>query len=604
MLGVVSTEAVNPLYIETHSVGPYGTEGVAPSGSSPSQSTGDALGPYQNSGSALEIDFAPQNAASTCATVGGDGTETAPEPVAPGGWGTGVLCAHGHTAWSSFSMQAGRTATLEVTALDESGLATTAKAMPLIGAWAATDATGTLPTVAATPSAFNTISLGMTAVGLATTQAKGLRFVIADARGDGRPDFAYQARVLYADSIQPAAISTNGGQIAISGMGFRAGNAVTVNGVAATVESWTATTIVAMAPPESAFAANPAGPVDVAVVDLSTHGTTAMRGALTYSAAAAPDIMTLVSAPSGMVLVGAATLFAVRVVLADGVTPVVGLPVTFSVGAGPVGSGSVQFGACTGSTCVVLTDATGLAATTVTATAFGPVTVQAAAVGAVETATFSAVARNVTSLQPVEYIAAGVTVAWTPQLSVIENGAAAVGTAVAWASSAGMVVSPATSVAGPNGVAQATAVAGPLAAGAQATGQACAWTNLCASFATVGVDASAWRLAVVSGAGQAISDFATFAPVVVRVTDGSGDPVAGAAVSIYQTVNAAEMACPARGPCPIAPVLAASTASAVSDGNGLISVVPMQVAGVGEVTNVAVTAGTQGFVSLALTQGP
>ncbi|MGA1983037.1 MAG: IPT/TIG domain-containing protein [Acidobacteriaceae bacterium] len=602
MLGVVSTEAVNSLYIETHSVGPYVTEGVAPSGSSPSQST--VLGAYQNSGSALEIDFAPQNTASNCATVGGDGTETAPEPVAPGGWWTGVLCAHGHTAWSSFSMQAGRTATLEVTALDESGLATTAKAMPLMGAWAATDATGTLPTVAATVSAFNTISLGMTAVGLATAQAEGLRFVIADARGDGRPDFAYQARVLYAGSIQPAAISTSGGQIAISGMGFRAGNAVMVNGVAATVESWTATTILAVAPPESAFAANPAGPVEVEVVDLSTHGTTVMSAALTYSAAAAPDLMTLVSAPSGTVLVGAATVFAVRVVLADGVTPVVGLPVTFSAGAGLVGSGSAQFGACTASPCVVLTDATGLAATMVTATAFGVVTVQAAAVGAVETATFSAVTRNITAVQPVEYVAAGATVEWTAQVSVVENGTAAAGTAVAWASSAGMTVSPAMSVAGANGVAQATAVAGPLAAGAQAAGQACAWTNVCATFAAVGVDASAWRLAVVSGAGQSVASLGTFAPVVLMVTDASGDPVAGAAVSIYQTANAAEMACPARGPCPIAPMLGAANTAAVSDANGLVSIVPMQIAGVAEVTNLAVAAGTQGFVSLALTQQP
>ena len=88
-----------------------------------------------------------------------------------------------------------------MTALDDSGFATTAKAMPLIGAWAATDPTGTLPTVAATPSAFNTITLGMTATGVATSQAEGLRFVIADARGDGRPDFAYQARVLYADTV-------------------------------------------------------------------------------------------------------------------------------------------------------------------------------------------------------------------------------------------------------------------------------------------------------------------------------------------------------------------------------------------------------------------
>jgi len=154
------------------------------------------------------------------------------------------------------------------------------------------------------------------------------------------------------------------------------------------------------------------------------------------------------------------------------------------------------------------------------------------------------------------------------------------------------------------GVAQAAAVAGPLAAGVQATGQACAWTTVCAGFAAVGVDPSAWRVVVVSGAGQTVTAPAAFAPVVVRVTDASGDPVAGATVSIYQTVDAAEMACPARGPCPIAPVLAASSATAVSDANGLVSVTPMQVAGVGEVTNLAVATGTEGFAALSIDQMP
>jgi hypothetical protein len=96
----------------------------------------------------------------------------------------------------------------------------------------------------------------------------------------------------------------------------------------------------------------------------------------------------------------------------------------------------------------------------------------------------------------------------------------------------------------------------------------------------------------------------TFAPVVVWVTDTSGDAVAGAPVAIYQTVDAVEMPCPARGPCPIAPVLAASSSTAISDLNGLVSVTPMQVAGVGEVTNIAVATGTQGFVSLSIDQGP
>jgi hypothetical protein len=600
MFIVLTTEAINPLYIGTHSVGPYTIGNVEPSGApmSQKQDTNPTL-PYWASWDALPTAFPANNAASNCNT-GGDGVESSPLPVAASGWWTDVLCAHGHNAWSSLAAQAGRTATIEVTALDETGVATTAKAMPQIGVWAATDSTGTLPTVAATPSAFNTITLGMTATGLATTQAEGLRFVIADARGDGRPDFAYQARVLYADTIQPAVTSVNGGQITITGLGFRAGNEVTVNGVAAVVSSWSATTIVAVAPLESAFPTPPAGPVDVEVIDLSTGGSTVMTGALTYGNVA-PDEMMLVSAPSGTVVVGvaAAVPFAVRVVLGDGVTPVAGLPVTFSVIAG-----SAQFGACAATPCMVLTDATGMAATTMTATAFGIVTVQAAAVGAVQTATFQAVVRSVTVTQPVEYIAAGAIVEWTPQVSVLQNGAPAAGVVVVWIASGGMTVSSGSSLVNALGIAQVAAIAGPLAAGAQATGQACAWVTVCANFAAVGVDPSAWRLAIVSGAGQTVPATATFALVVAMVTDGSGDPVAGAPVAIYQTVEAAEMPCPVRGSCPIAPLIGASSSTAVSDDDGLVSVVPMQVAGAGEVTKLAVAAGTQGFASLSLAQQP
>jgi hypothetical protein len=429
-------------------------------------------------------------------------------------------------------------------------------------------------------------------------QAQGLRFVVADARGDGRPDFAYGARVLYADAVTPAATSVNGGQIAISGMGFRAGNEVLVNGVVAQVSSWSATSVVAVAPAESAFATRPAAAVDVAVVDLSTRGMTVMSGALTYSASVAPDEMTVVAASPGAVAVGTAAAFAVRVVLGDGATPVVGVPVTFAVTAG-----SAQFGAC-GATCVVLTDANGIASATVTATGFGSVTVQAAAVGAGQAATFLAIARSLAAVQPVEYVAAGAMVAWTPQVSVVQNGAPAVGAAVNWSASAGLAVSSGSSVANAQGLAQMAAVVGPLAAGAQATGQACAWATACTNFGAVGVDPAAWRLVVMSGAGQTVASSGTFAPVAVMVTDASGDPVAGAAVAIYQTVNAAEMPCPARGRCPAAPILAATTTAALSDVNGLVSVTPMQIAGVGEVTNIAVAAGTQGFVSLSIQQQP
>src|SRR5207244_6929608 len=116
----------------------------------------------------------------------GDGTEGAPTVVAASGWWTGNLCAYGHSAWSSVNVAANRTLTVEVTAKDEQGAATTGKMLPVVGVWNAADATGTLPTVAVAPTAFNSMVSGMTRVAVpASASAAQLRLVVADERGAG-----------------------------------------------------------------------------------------------------------------------------------------------------------------------------------------------------------------------------------------------------------------------------------------------------------------------------------------------------------------------------------------------------------------------------------
>jgi hypothetical protein len=370
--------------------------------------------------------------------------------------------------------------------------------------------------------------------------------------------------------------------------------------VAAQVTSWSATSILAIAPPESAFTAQPNAPVNIAVVDLETGGSTAMTAALTYSSSVAPDQIKLVSAPTGPVPVGTAagTPFAVRVLQGDGVTPAAGLPVIFSVP-----SGTAQL-SCAAAHCLVLTDATGLASVTVTPTAYGTVTLQASAAGVSLTASFLAVAQSLTIAPAVEYVAAGASVAWTPQATLAQNAAPAAGVAVTWTAQGAVTLAPASSVSNAAGMDEASAVAGPLAAAAQAQVQACAWGNICATGLVQGVDPSAWRVVVVNGAGQTIVAGASFAPVVAMVTDTNGNPVAGAAVAIYQTANAAEQPCPARGRCPVSPMLTRSTGQAVSEGGGMVRLSALQVAGFGEVTHIAIAAGTQGFASLSLTQQP
>ena len=593
---IVETEPVNPLYTGQYAVGPYVANTVAPSGSDPVLAEG-LYGSYTEG----YVDFSTTNPASTCST-GADGTEAAPVAAASQGWWSGLLCGYGHSAWSSLAVKANRSVTVEVTAEDEQGSTTTAKAMPVIGLWNSTDALGSLPGVAAAGTAFNGVANGMTTLSASFTKPDQLRIAIADQRGDGRPDFNYQARVLYADSLAPSTVSAAGGTVTITGMGFRTGNTVTVNGVAATVLSWSANTIVATVPSIHALGSNTGLVADVVVTDLSTGGTTVMRHSLNYAAPVA--VLSLVSAPSGLVQVAqtASTPFAVKVLSGDGVTPVVGEVVTFTAT-----TGSVLFAACGAASCTLSTDTNGMVSTLVTPLSAGTITLQAAGVDGTVDASFNAAVRvqTVTAVQAIEYIAAGATVAWTPQVSVADNFASTTGLSVGWLAISGPVlVATSSSQVNAQGIAQTLATAGPLSAGGQAVLSACAWTNLCASFATQGVDLAELRFVAISGAGQTVSANGVLTPVVLQVTDTSYHPVAGAAVQIYQTVDAWQPACPDRGRCPIAPVLAVSQSSAVSDVNGIVTIVPQQISGVAETTNFAAATGTQGFISLTLQKEP
>ncbi len=593
---VITTQPINPLYTGQFAVGPYDSNAVEPSGTTTKQMA-YVMGTYAD----LTLDFTIDNAVTGCQTTQ-DGTESAPASVPSQGWWTANLCTYGHTAWSTLPVKANRSLTLEVTAQDEQSFATTAKTMPVIGLWNATDAPGSLPSIAATPGAFNSAATGMTTLTTQSTQPQQLRIAIADQRADGRPDYAYQARVLYADTLSPASLPASGGVITISGMGFRAGNAVTVNGVAAAVSSWSANTIVATVPTLQALHSSTALIADVSVKDLASGGTTVMTSALSY--AAPVPVLNLVTAPSGTVFVGdtAPVPFAVRAIAADGVTPLAGQSITFTAS-----SSIVSFGACGAATCTILTDASGTASTTVTPQAPGAITLTATGSVGTQTVSFTAVTRvrTLTPVKPVQYIAAGATVLWTPQVILADNSAYTTAVPVSWNATSGpILVTPATSTSNSQGIAQTQAITGPLQANAQAIASACAWTTICTTFTAVGVDPSQWQLILVSGAGQSVPATGTLAPVVLRVTDAAAHPIAGARVEIHQTVEAWQPPCPDRGRCPIPPVYGSSTTTATSDADGLITLTPLQLPGVPGVTNIAAATGTQGFLSLSLQKQP
>jgi hypothetical protein len=593
---ILETEPINPLYTGQYAVGPYVDNTVEPSGSD-SPLLQDVLPSYRTT-------WTPDttaNSASTC-SPGNDGTQWAPVAANPQGWWTGLLCADDHTSWSSFTVKANRTFTIEVTAKDENGYTSTAKAMPVIGLWNASDPIGTLPTVAAATEAFNSQATGVTALTGQSTQPELLRMAIVDERGDGRPDYNYQGRILYADFISPASVSAAGGNVTITGMGFRPGNTVTVDGVSATVTGWTSNTITAIVPTLAALGSGTGVIADVAVNDLVTGGTTIMSQALTYGT---PEpTLNLVTAPSGTIAASqtAGVPFAVRVVAADGITPLVDQSVTFTAS-----GGTVIFGACGTNSCTLQTDATGTASTSVTPLAPGVITLTAADIAGTITALFTAAneVRTITAVNPAEYIAAGAIVSWTPQISLTDNLTSIAGIPISWQAISGRIaVSPSQSAANEQGIAQSSATAGPLAADAQASITACAWLTTCTIFTAQGVDPGDLSLAILSGASQSVSAGSTFVPVVLEVTDSAGHPVAGATVQIYQTIDAWQPQCPNHGPCPIAPVYNSSVTALTSDANGLITITPIQLTDATETTNVVASTGTHGFVSFALQKQP
>jgi hypothetical protein len=335
---------------------------------------------------------------------------------------------------------------------------------------------------------------------------------------------------------------------------------------------------------------------DVTVKDLASGGTTVMTSALSY-AAPVPTLNIRV-APSGTVFIGDTAPFTVQAIAADGVTALVNQSITFTA----TGAGAI-FGACAAASCSVLTDANGIASITVIPQSPGDVTLAATGIAGTQTDVFSAAARvrTVTALNPEQYVAAGASVVWNPRVALADNSASTIGVRVSWS---GALVTPSVSITDAQSVAQAQATAGPLTAGGEATITACAWISACTNFTAIGVDDSQLQIVIVSGEGQSIAATGTLSPVVLRVTDAESHPVAGALVEIHQTLDAWQAPCPDHGRCPVPAVYGTSTTSEISDANGLVAIVPMQIAGVPGVTSIAAASGPNGFVSLALQQQP
>jgi hypothetical protein len=505
-------------------------------------------------------------------------TEPAPVPQA-GNW-MASLNGYGDIAYFLLTAQANRTLSIAVTALDESGNPSELKAQPVIGMWDASDPSGTAPP-AFTPTSFNSPSFGSTLLNAQMNTSTNFVIGIADLRGDGRPDYRYQAQVLYADSISPQRLSVSGGAVTVLGTGFAPGLTATVGSAPATQLLVNAGQMILDAP---AFSD---GPQSVSITNPATGASSVMTDALTYGAAATDNIVLLSGLnPSTPVGAQAAIPVSVRVLAANGVTPVSGATIGWSA------SNGLQLSACGGApSCSVISDQDGNASTWLTPAATGVSTITAtlapgvynpsASVSATLNATESASDLGV--LTPYLWIAQGATVSVPLTARVLSNGVPQNNVTVNFmvASGAG-TLSASSAATNASGYATVNLSLSQFAAEVQVNACVSPGNSPCQQIYATPIPASQLNLEPVAGAGQILEGEA-FQPIVVRAVDFASPPhaVLGAPVLFQTTVMRPGGSTSSGGSGetnPINPampvILSASQSTVASDINGLASITP------------------------------
>jgi hypothetical protein len=556
----LSVEALDAIW--SVGVEPYAPTPVAPSGSfAPVVVT-------VTNGSNVERDILMLQNETAQAHPGTGSTYALPAALPQGGgWGSWIS-GYSSADWFEFTAQANRTASVSVTALDETGQPTETKLLPVIGIWQLSDQSGN-PAPASTPSAFNTTTWGMSRLDAQFTVSDTFRVGVADFRGDGRPDYFYRASLLYSDTVTPARLSLGGGVTTLNGTGFNPKLQVSVAGNTGTILSASASYIEVAMPSGSQD-----GTASIQVTDPVSGAFSQMIGALTYGALST-DLLLLLQGAEPATPVGSAAANAIRVraVAADGITPVSGATMAWSA------TNGLQFSVCSGaSSCSVLSDEAGESSSWVTPTATGQSTItialapasysppqsqQATVVGTSSTLDLVAVA-------PTRWVGQGATLAvpltvealnlGVPKANVVVNFAITKGTA---SLSAGSGTTNAT------GFATITAQLTNQNADVQVSACVAPNNSPCQTFTLFSTPSSLWTLETVSGSSQVLPTGQSFHPLVVRVTDGSlaADPVMGVNVTFKTTL--------ARVPENGMPViLGSSQTQVVSSQDGLASIVP------------------------------
>ena len=251
-----------------------------------------------------------------------------------------------------------------------------------------------------------------------------------------------------------------------------------------------------------------------------------MTSALTYGAAASDNIV-LLGGINRSTAVGtqAANPMTVRVLSADGVTPVSGATIGWSA------SGGLQLSSCGGaSSCATRSDQNGYAATSLIPAATGVSTISATlAPGVYSISPSVSVSLDATEsvsdigvLTPYLWIAQGVTTGVPLTARVVSNGAPQNNVTVNYTVVSGNgTLSAASAKTSSTGYATVMLTVTQLAALVQVTACVGPTNSPCQTFYANAVPMAQQTLQPVSGGGQ-VSTGQSFQPVTVRVTDGVG----------------------------------------------------------------------------------
>jgi hypothetical protein len=583
----LSFESVNPLFMQASSVGPYLDGSPETSGTLAAISV-----PAMAAGGAQTVNVTVDDSA-----VSGYndalGSEAAPLSLPASGMWSGRLSQVGQTDWLSFPVQGGSSFSVVTEALDESGNPTNAKAMPALGVWDAYDALGSAPV--GFGAGLNGLAVGQSWLQVAVSGTDVVRLGIADERGDGRPDYAYQGWVLYATSVSPQRLPLAGGPITITGMGFHPADTVQVGGQSATVLSITPNQIIALAPPA---ASGITGSVNVEVDDLPIYYASTVIAAAVGYGSDSTDALTLLTAPMGLVPVGVPQPFTVTA-LAANLAPAGGDTVLFTVI-----SGTATLG-CGANTCAVTASGDGRATMNVTAIddTWSIVTTSLNNGSSLQAQFGGTPPPSLASLTPMLSLAAGATVSWTTQALALSGGLPASGRTVTWQTTSGLTASGSSATTNSSGIAQLTLTAGPLAEGQTVTAKACL-NGSCVTFTAFGARPEYASLEAVSGVTQNLYAQATASPIILRVLDMDGNPMTGATVTLYQALYAWSPPCGLQGPCEEGALLSSNSSTATSALDGSVSFTPASLPGVAtDLLGLAVT-GNTGSVNIAIEQGP